>query len=269
MKVRIAVAAGALGCGVVTASYAQQASLENPQPSSFQSGIGLISGWSCAGNVQVVVDGNPLTVAYGTPRADVATTCGGNANVGFGFLLNYNTLGNGVHTAQLRVGGVNVGAPVQFTVTVPAGEFPVGLSGQVTIANFPSSGKSTTLRWQQAQQNFAIVSVTDTAPGPGTTLPLTFEGLRLNSVTTAANNPAGCNATLSFTNTTDEALTGLILFDVVQGDVVRDQIAFDIDNVDGGASGSQTTTVFVDSNPVDCGTFTLRFNETDSAVAHP
>ena len=155
MKFRTMIAAAALAAGVATPSFAQQSSLENPQPSSFQSGIGIVSGWSCAGNVQVVVNGNPLAVAYGTPRADVATTCGGNANVGFGLLLNYNTLGPGTHTASVRVGGVNVGTPIQFTVTVPQGEFPLGLSGQVTIAGFPAAGKSTTLRWQQSQQNFA------------------------------------------------------------------------------------------------------------------
>jgi hypothetical protein len=267
MKLRTLIAIASIAFGITTFSHAQQASLENPQPGSFQSGIGLISGWSCAGNVQVLIDGNPLAVAYGTGRGDVASTCGGNGNVGFGLLINYNTLGNGIHTAQLRVGGANVGGPVQFTVTAPAGEFPLGLSGQVTISGFPSANKSTTLRWQQSQQNFAIVSVTDIA-APGTTLPLTFRGLRLNSITTAAGSPAGCNATLSFTNTTGESLTGLIYFDVLQAGVVRDQIIFGIDNVAGGASGSDATTVFISQNPVDCGTFTLQFNATDSAVAH-
>ena len=268
MKFRTMIAAAALAAGVATPSFAQQSSLENPQPSSFQSGIGIVSGWSCAGNVQVVVDGNPLAVAYGTPRADVASTCGGNANVGFGLLLNYNTLGPGTHTAQLRVGGVNVGAPIQFTVTVPQGEFPLGLSGQVTIAGFPAAGKSTTLRWQQSQQNFAIVSVQDTG-GSGTTFPITFSNMRMDGITTAAGTLGGCDATLSFTNTGTTTLVGGLYFDVLQGGVVKDQIIFNIDNVAANVSGTATTTVLVESNLVDCGSFTLQFNANDSALIAP
>jgi len=267
MHPRIVSSIAALAIGLATSSFAQQANLENPQPSSFQSGIGLISGWSCAGNVQVVVDGTPLSVAYGTPRADVAPVCAGNGNVGFGFLLNYNTLGNGTHTAQLRVGGANIGAPVPFTVTVPAGEFPVGLSGQVTITGFPSAGKSTTLRWQQAQQNFAIVAVNDTS-SPGSGFPITFKGITMTGVTTAAGSLGGCDATLSFRNTTQESLTGGLFFNVLQAGVVKDQVIFNVDNLAGGASGTDSATVTVNQQLVDCGTFTLQFDATSSNVIH-
>jgi len=267
MKSRVVRAIAAFAFVFASSTFAQQASLENPQPSSFQSGIGLISGWSCAGNVQVVVDGTPLTVAYGTPRADVAPVCAGNGNVGFGFLLNYNTLGNGTHTAQLKVGGANVGEPVSFTVTVPAGEFPLGLSGQVTVSGFPSAGKSTTLRWQQAQQNFAIVAVNDTS-SPGGGFPITFKGITMTGVTTAAGMLGGCDATLSFTNTTQESLTGGLFFNVLQGGVVKDQAIFHLDNLAGGASGSVTVTVTVNQQLVDCGTFTLQFDAASSNVIH-
>ena len=48
------------------------AALENPQPGSYQSGIGLISGWSCQGpSITVSIDGQaPLAMSYGTPRAE-------------------------------------------------------------------------------------------------------------------------------------------------------------------------------------------------------
>ena len=160
-----------------------QAALENPQPSSFQSGIGIISGWSCTSGVQVAIDGSPLNVAYGTGRGDVASTCGGNANVGFGLLVNYNTLGNGAHVAQLKVNGANVGAAVPFTVTVPQGEFPLGLSGTVTLNGFPSANKSVTLQWQQSQQNFAITAVNTTTTSGD--FPFTFKGIRLDGLTMA------------------------------------------------------------------------------------
>src|SRR6185312_6957302 len=99
--------------------------LENPQPGSFQSGIGLISGWSCAGPTAVNIDGTLVQAPYGGPRADTTSICGG-ANNGFGLLLNYNDFGPGTHSAQLFVNGSPRATPVFFTVTVPSGEFMRG-----------------------------------------------------------------------------------------------------------------------------------------------
>ena len=138
------------------------ASLENPQPGSFQSGIGLLSGWSCQGpTISNAIDGGaPLNVPYGSARADTASVCGApNTNTGFGLLLNVNTLGAGTHSAQLYVNGAAQGSPTPFTVTVPVGEFLSGVSKQVTVNDFPLTGETTTLIWQQSQQNFAIESV--------------------------------------------------------------------------------------------------------------
>jgi hypothetical protein len=134
------------------------AQLENPGPASFQSGIGLISGWSCEGPVSLVIDGVESKVAYGSPRADAAPTCG-VPNAGFGVLVNYNDMGAGMHTAQLWVNGVAKGDPRQFTVTVPINAFARGLSRTVTVPDFPTTGRNTTLVWQEEQQNFAIQSV--------------------------------------------------------------------------------------------------------------
>jgi hypothetical protein len=135
------------------------ASLENPQPNSFQSGIGLLSGWSCSGpDIAIVVDGKTtLAMPYGSARADTASACGGNTSTGFGLLINFNTLGPGTHTARLLVNGAPAG-DTQFTVNVPAGEFMTGMSKEITIMNFPLAGKSTVLTWQQSQQNFALKS---------------------------------------------------------------------------------------------------------------
>ena len=136
-------------------------SLENPQPGSFQSGIGLISGWSCQGpNIGISIDGQaPIAVPYGSPRADTAAKCGAsNTNGGFGLLFNFNTLGDGLHTVQLFVNGAARGGPTQFTVTAPAGEFLMGESKRIVVPDFPVAGKSTVLVWQQSQQNFAIES---------------------------------------------------------------------------------------------------------------
>jgi hypothetical protein len=135
------------------------ATLENPGPGSFQSGIGLISGWACAGPVGVAIDGVQFNVLSGTTRADTAIACGGGTNNGFGLLINYNNLGPGAHTAQLFVNGTPDGDPVTFNVTVPQGEFMTGLARTVSVPDFPSSGRTTTLVWQESLQNFAIQSV--------------------------------------------------------------------------------------------------------------
>jgi len=147
--------------GSLTVTAATASALENPQAGSFQSGVGLVSGWSCAAGVGVGVDGSaPVALPYGSSRGDTAAQCGaGNTNTGFGFLLNYNLLGAGSHSAQLYVNGQPQGAPAAFVVTVPAGEFLTGVTREVTVTDFPSVGKTTVLIWQQSQQNFAVKSV--------------------------------------------------------------------------------------------------------------
>ena len=67
--------------------------LENPGPASFQSGLGVISGWVCAADtVEIELNGVPHEAAYGTERADTQGACGDSDN-GFGLLFNWNLLG--------------------------------------------------------------------------------------------------------------------------------------------------------------------------------
>lgn len=268
MKKQAILGVAALAIGFAASAFAQS-SLENPQPSSFQSGIGLISGWSCVSGAQVSIDGaTPLAVAYGTPRGDVASTCAGNANVGFGLLFNYNTLGAGTHTAQLKVGGTNVGSPVSFKVTVPVGEFAVGLSGTVSVPGFPTASQTTTLVWQQAQQNFAIsaVNTTTTTPPASGSFPITYKSFRLDGITSATGSSGECNVTLSFTNTDTASHSGFFYFDVLQGGAVQSQVTFSANGIAGGMAATDTTTVVVNSNIVACGAFTLQFNASDSVA---
>lgn len=141
---------------------APKTALENPAHNSFQSGIGLISGWSCIGpRVAVSIDDRePVNVPYGSSRRDAAGECSGDENTGFGLLTNFNLLGSGIHTIQLWAAGWKRGTPHAFTVTVPNGEFIRGLSSSVIVPNFPVSGRNARLIWQESQQNFAIESVT-------------------------------------------------------------------------------------------------------------
>ena len=51
--------------------------LENPGPNSFQSGIGVLSGWVCEGaEVIIELNGEPQPAAYGTERLDTLEMCG-------------------------------------------------------------------------------------------------------------------------------------------------------------------------------------------------
>ncbi len=142
-----------------------QSSLENPQPNSTQSGIGMFSGWTCGtGRIEVAINGSRQLAAAGTGRGDTAGVCG-RTDTGFGLLFNFNNLGTGRHTAQIFVNGVAQGAPTAFNVVAPAGEFLRGLSATAQVQNFPAAGQTTTLVWQESQQNFAVQSVTTSSGG--------------------------------------------------------------------------------------------------------
>ena len=83
--------------------------LENPGPNSFQSGIGVLSGWACEGTEVVIeLNGQPQPAAYGTERLDTLEMCGDTAN-GFGLLFNWNLLGEGEHEVVAVVDGEELG----------------------------------------------------------------------------------------------------------------------------------------------------------------
>jgi lysyl endopeptidase len=134
--------------------------LENPQASSARSGIGVISGWVCdASSIDLIIDeGTPLAVPYGTDREDTVGECG-DANNGFGLLLNWNLLGDGPHTIRALADGVQFGSAT-FTVTTMMGEeFLKGASGSVRLPDFPWPGTTVTIRWDESSQNFVIESI--------------------------------------------------------------------------------------------------------------
>ncbi|MCB1782323.1 MAG: hypothetical protein KDJ34_19980 [Candidatus Competibacteraceae bacterium] len=151
----------ALLCGwVITAPAAWADSLENPQPGSFQSGVGIISGWVCnASHVYFMVDNSQTanSAAYGTERPDTLSVCG-KTNTGFGLLVNYNSLGAGQHTIRAFADGVEFGKAT-FTVNTFGQDFLRGASGSFKISGFPQAGTDVTLVWQESQQNFAIAKV--------------------------------------------------------------------------------------------------------------
>ena len=155
-------------------SLRAQSVFENPQPGSFQSGIGVISGWVCeAERIDIVF--NPGTTkeetwraGYRTTREDTAYTeegeviCGDIDN-GFGLLFNWNRLGDGQHTVSARADGEEFGSAT-FTVTTFGEEFPENLGKHARLEDFPSPGTDLIVAWQQSLQNFTIARLDNLAP---------------------------------------------------------------------------------------------------------
>ena len=140
-----------------------QATLENPKPNSYQSGLGIISGWVCdASRIEVRFNGGPpVEAAYGTDRGDTQDRCG-DADNGFGLLFNWNLLGDGTHTVQVLADGTEF-ARATVTVTTFRETFLTGTNGEYRVAGFPKVGTDSVVRWQESQQNFVI---TDGSAGP-------------------------------------------------------------------------------------------------------
>ena len=129
--------------------------LENPGANSFQSGIGVLSGWVCeAGVVEIELNGVPQEAAYGTERLDTAGVCG-NTDNGFGLLFNWNLLGEGEHKVVAFVDGIELDRAT-VTVTTLGMEFVRDVTGTCEAEDFPTLGETVTLEWQQTSQNFVI-----------------------------------------------------------------------------------------------------------------
>lgn len=127
--------------------------LENPKPSSFTSGIGTISGWVCsATRVDLQVDGTITVQApYGSLRHDTQGVCG-DANNGFGYLVNWSNLGPGQHTLVALADGVEF-ARATFTISTFGVPFVTGANGTFVVL---FNGRNVTLDWQESLQNFVI-----------------------------------------------------------------------------------------------------------------
>ena len=140
--------------------------LENPGHNSFQSGIGVVSGWVCEAEEVEIALGHlaPQGAGYGTERLDTQDACGDTDN-GFGLLFNWNLLGDGEHEVVAYVDDEELGRAT-VRVTTLGEEFLRGVVGECMVADFPTTGETITLAWQQNQQNFVIVSHDPDGAGP-------------------------------------------------------------------------------------------------------
>ena len=157
------IASGAGGGGGSAGAIPQI--LENPRPGSFQSGLGVISGWVCEAEEITIEFENGVTgevssttASYGTSRPDTADVCEDDGNNGFGLLHNWNRLGAGTHTVRALADGVEF-ANATITVSTLGGEFVTGLGGEFSLTDFPSTGQVTGIEWEESLQNFVITGV--------------------------------------------------------------------------------------------------------------
>ena len=97
--------------------------------------------------------------------------------------------------------------------------------------------------------------------------PFDFKGIRLNSM---AFNPLFgiiCQATLSFTNVSDVAVSPALSFDVIVDGEKTSQVPFLAFGLAPGATVTETTQPVINNGSyLACGTFTLQFNSSASRV---
>lgn len=144
--------------GFASRAHAQGV-LENPQPGSAKSGIGVLSGWKCtAGGPTAITltidDGAPIQAAYGTSRSDTIPVCG-DANNGWGVLYNFGLLADGEHEVVARDAGVEF-ARATFGTARFGTPFLAGASGLTFVRDFPVAAQGAFLVWEQASQSFQV-----------------------------------------------------------------------------------------------------------------
>ncbi len=152
-----------VGSGFYPSAEGMGGALENPSPDSSQSGVRAVWGWVChAELVEIEIETAQGEVAryvaaYGTERPDTLEPCGDVDN-GFELLFNWNRLGAGEHTVTALVDGTELGRATVWVTTLGQ-EFLQEVAGECMAPNFPHSGQTVTLEWQQNSQNFVITDV--------------------------------------------------------------------------------------------------------------
>lgn len=142
-----------------------QGYIENPGHMSYESGVGIISGFHCtADKVKIIVDDREVGLAYvGTNRADAKSLCG-KEEVGFAYLINFNSLSPGEHKIKLLHNDVMFATATFFTKRSGGQEFAKGLKRRFRIDGFPSRAQGAEIVWVESKQNFVISKIESIIP---------------------------------------------------------------------------------------------------------
>ncbi len=130
--------------------------------------------------------------AYGTARGDTISVCG-DANNGFGFLINWNNLRDGPHDVRVLADGVEFGH-VTIKVNTLGTDFLRGASGSAIAPHFPQQNVDTVLEWQESLQGFTI---TGTVPTASSNYNGSWTGRALSSIDVALSDVTCTGADLS------------------------------------------------------------------------
>ena len=144
-------------------------SLDDPPNNGSRSGIGLIRGWVCqATSVEVVIRGPreggqqvvfTIPTPYGSVREQAAIDqCQHTSrNIGFAAQFNYNILEEGTYTAEARADGETIETNTFEVIRISDQVYLEGVGEEVVVRDFPRTGDTLTLEWDEASQNFQIV----------------------------------------------------------------------------------------------------------------
>ena len=169
----VSAALGAVAATLASGAVAQF-NFESPAEGKSVSGNALFSGWVCeAESVQIEFDlnGAVLDAAYGTDRADTEKDCG-DTNNGFSLLFNFGNFPTGEQTVKLLIDGEEAATRTFNTIQLSSGadveidETDETIKTSTTLTDFPKSGHSVVLSWDQASKNFMITE--ETIPSSGT-----------------------------------------------------------------------------------------------------
>lgn len=153
---------------LLVSTVTRAAVIEVPQNGADMSGVLYVSGWKCPpnDNISIRFDGGTwLRAASKLPRGDTAGVCGNDGANGYILQFNFNLLGDGTHTVNVRQGGTQFGAAT-FNVTTFGQTFMRGAMGSFVLEDFPTAGDEAVIEWNEASQNFLI-----TGRGSGVVVP--------------------------------------------------------------------------------------------------
>lgn len=115
--------------------------------------------------------------------------------------------------------------------------------------------------WINATSTVSL-NLTNSAMTSG--FPITYKGVRIDSLSTADDSLGRCRASLTFTNTTAATVKPYLVFDVVVGGVTIDDAIFNYTTLAGTTAMDTVSITDAKFNYLSCGTFSLRFNDASS-----
>jgi hypothetical protein len=102
--------------------------------------------------------------------------------------------------------------------------------------------------------------------GNALAFPIDFKGIRMDALTYTTDTSGRCKAALTFTNTGGNALQPFLYFDILVGNIAVRQTIFNF-SIMAGTTATVTNSIYDSAtNALACGSFTMRFNDTASAV---